>query len=79
MNERINKLIQEATTTSFNEDGAGFHQFSKQKFAELIVRECANRLRTEMYRLDAIPGREVGAQTLDTAQLLIKKHFGVKE
>ena len=40
MNKLIKQLIQEATTTHINEDGAGFHQFSKEKFANLIVKEC---------------------------------------
>ena len=41
MNKKIlQKLIREATTTSFNQDGAGFHTFSKEKFAELLVQEC---------------------------------------
>jgi hypothetical protein len=50
MNERIKKLIEQATTT---EKGAPnwdytanivITTFDKEKFAELIVRECANGL-----------------------------------
>jgi tellurite resistance protein len=37
MNERINELIEQATT----EEQDGFRYFDKKKFAELIVRECA--------------------------------------
>jgi hypothetical protein len=73
MNERIEELAKMAGFDIYH-----WNEHELEKFAELIVRECANSLRTEMYRLDAIPGREVGAQTLDTAQLLIKKHFGVE-
>jgi hypothetical protein len=37
MNERINELIEQATT----EEQDGFRYFHKKKFAELIIRECA--------------------------------------
>ena len=49
-----------------------------QRFAELIVRECIDVLVTEMNRLDGLD-RVVSAQTMDTAQVLIKQHFGVEE
>lgn len=45
-------------------------------FARLIIQECSNTLRTEMYRLDARPGQEVGARALENAQALIKNRFG---
>jgi len=38
MNERIKELVEQATT----EEHDGFRYFDKAKFAELIVRECAN-------------------------------------
>jgi hypothetical protein len=38
MNERIKELVKQATT----EEHDGFRYFDKAKFAELIVRECAN-------------------------------------
>jgi hypothetical protein len=37
MNERIQELVKQATT----EESDGFKYFDKEKFAELIVRECA--------------------------------------
>ena len=42
MNERIQKLIEQATTIEYGVDN-GFDRvtFDKEKFAELIVRECA--------------------------------------
>lgn len=40
MNERIAKLIEECTDRHFSE-GGGFETFDKEKFAQLIVRECA--------------------------------------
>jgi hypothetical protein len=36
MNERIRQLAEQATT----EEADGFKYFDKEKFAELIVREC---------------------------------------
>ncbi len=39
MNERIKELVEQATTTF--DFGAPINFFDKEKFAELIVRECA--------------------------------------
>jgi hypothetical protein len=43
MNQRIKQLVQQATTIEYGVDN-GFDRvtFDKEKFAELIVRECAN-------------------------------------
>ena len=43
MNERIRELAEQATTIEYGADN-GFDRvtFDKEKFAELIVRECAN-------------------------------------
>ena len=71
MNERIKQLAEQATTyidPSAN-DGVCW-DFDKEKFAELIVRECANELikwKDEPFPYDP----EFGAR-------LIKEHFGVK-
>ena len=71
MNERIKELINEAT--SFKEgDTEGKYDievFDKEKFAELIVRECGVAL-SPMLR-DMISR----GQAFD----LIKQHFGVEE
>jgi hypothetical protein len=40
MNERIKKLIEECTDRHFGQGGGGFETFDKEKFADLIVREC---------------------------------------
>ena len=60
MNERIQELAVEATT----EEADGFRYFDKEKFAELIVRECLS------YMKDG---------DIDFAKFMIKKHFGVEE
>ena len=67
MNERIKELAEQATTTF--DFGAPINFFDKEKFAELIVRECEVAL-SPMLR-DMISR----GQAYD----LIKKHFGVEE
>ena len=79
MNERIKELAEQAGST--HKQSLGVYQFYSEeleKFAELIVRECADVLVAEMNRLDGLD-RVVSAQTMDTAQILIKQHFGVEE
>ena len=69
MNQRIRELINEAT--SFKEGLIeGKHDielFDKEKFAELIVRECAE-----------VGSKFSQAHPLDI-QYQIKRHFGVEE
>jgi predicted nucleotidyltransferase len=45
MNERIKLLIEQATTIEYGVDN-GFDRvtFDKEKFAELVVKECSNYL-----------------------------------
>jgi hypothetical protein len=64
MNERIKELIKQATT----EEHDSFRYFDKKKFAELIVRECA----------EVSKNYAGGSMPLSIA-LAIKKHFGVEE
>jgi hypothetical protein len=73
MNERIRELIEQCTDRHFNE-GGGFETFDKEKFAELIVRECIKicsdvEADTEMNLSD-------GALV---CMAEIKEHFGVEE
>ena len=66
MNERIRELAEQATI----EESDGFKFFDKEKFAELIVRECANIA----YEYDAPkmsgPGMIIAGR--------IETHFGVE-
>ena len=64
MNERIKELIEECTDRHFSECVGGFETFDKEKFAELIVRECA----------EVAYKRSVHSRPSD-----IFKHFGVEE
>jgi len=72
MNERIKELIKQAEEVVFNSPGTGREtkQFNKEKFAELIVQECA-RVAFESDLTMAI-----GQWGADSA---ILKHFGVEE
>jgi hypothetical protein len=65
MNERIRELAEQATTyiEPTSNSGEGWI-FDKEKFAELIVRECMSNLYLNGY---------------DDAMIQIQKHFGVKE
>ena len=67
MNERIKELVEQATTTF--DFGAPINFFDKEKFAELIVRECRVAL-SPMLRDMVSRGQ---------AYDLIKQHFGVEE
>ena len=79
MNERIRELIKQATTIEEHKWGVSYDNFDKEKFAELIVRECmklceheANDDEFDYYDM----GRAVKAESIKTA---IKQHFGVEE
>ena len=90
MNKRIRQLVEQATDTVeiVNPDtGITHHRefFDKEKFAELIVRECINEIayigkanevfgdRTDRGGLNHI------LWTTETAIEKIKQHFGVEE
>jgi hypothetical protein len=76
MNERI-KLLADQATSYNNSDG---WLFDKEKFAELIVRECVaelesvkvNEYRTDVYDIGYDDGLTQAVET-------IKEHFGVEE
>ncbi len=66
MNERIKELAEQATIIEYGVDnGSDRISFDKEKFAELIVRECASLA-------DALDGQS-------DYMLLFKQHFGVEE
>ena len=70
MNERIQKLIQQATKVyepDWNGD-VGFEEFDKEKFAELIVRECAG-----------VSENHKGMNDKYFIADAIRQHFGVEE
>jgi len=84
MNERIKELIRQATSNiSVDHEGyrgKGYTEqveyFNKEKFAELIVRECCLQVADVRIENDFEP---VGDAVLVRALAGIKQHFGVKE
>jgi len=75
MNERIRELVKQATTIEEHKWGVSYDNFNKEKFAELIVRECANQCDL---LLDHKISSEWSRGTHDCSRA-IKKHFGVEE
>lgn len=85
MNERIKELADQCTSYN-NSDG---WLFDKEKFAELIVRECTAALFDESERLSELSLNEDNwgwAQEYEVCSnqcindiALIEKHFGVEE
>ena len=70
MNNRIQELAEQATTYHNGGLGTEIESFDKEKFAELIVRECVEQV---------ITGRNGPAHYAVEAALRLKKHFGVEE
>lgn len=69
MNDRIRELAEQATKHYPATESSGeFSTFDKEKFAELIVRECASLFPERCYYYS-------GPKT----QQIIKQHFGVEE
>ena len=78
MNERIKELIKQATTIEEHKWGVSYDNFDKEKFAELIVTECAAII-------NDIPSSPQGSWSdgyyegcRDSAKQ-IKQDFGIKE
>jgi len=66
LNERIKELIKQATTIEEHKWGVSYDNFDKEKFAELIVKECADIATMNQFQYDAVGN-------------YVLKHFGIKE
>ena len=86
MNERIKQLAEQAEETltwkEFNDDGHSEVTRTKQqvnieKFAELIVQECAKVARSQT--LEKYPGMKSEYDGIVYVEEAIKQHFGVEE
>ena len=73
MKERLEKLAEQATTyiEPTSTSGEGWI-FDKEKFAELIVRECAKVCRDQ-------PNIYAHKADRDNCAIAIEEHFGVEE
>lgn len=76
MNERIKELIEECTDRHFSECIGGFETFDKEKFAELIVRECVRVMYDNAIERNVPPDIN---QTPTHYAVAVLEHFGVKE
>ena len=76
MNERIKELVKQATTIEEHKWGVSYDNFNKEKFAELIAKECAEICLEMAAKCAGLPGD--GALAKDCAYY-IKKDFGVEE
>ena len=86
MNERIKELAGQAEMAANKGDHVDV-KIMMEKFAELIVRECANVLRAEserLYKLSAKEKDELFASNFEICaekcvdnEVAIKEHFGV--
>lgn len=81
MNKRIKELIKEANVTVIRKKANQIYggplveyestEFSREKFAELIVQECADRLMQDDFKdFNSV---------MFHAGLRLKKHFGIEE
>ena len=80
MNERIRQLAEQARIGLFEDKSFGWNVIAGtdmhlEKFAELIVRECANVCKS----MDRGLYKEVDDPTLKDAAVKIKQHFGVSD
>ena len=90
MNERIKQLAEQAneldykTFDEYNHQTVQHYKFNKEKFAELIVRECAEEIKHLRMKYDT--HRDVEPEENDwyidaflQAEVRLKEHFGVEE
>lgn len=80
MNKRIKQLAEQATYFRETDVLQRNPVFDKEKFAELIVRECA--VRCDEYAASLVGDTERGNAEKTTAYMLgddIREHFGVEE
>ena len=83
MNERIKELTEQARKALAIDamSGGEFNMKAyEQKFAELIVKECEQRLRKEgeLAKIQAFAGSEYKFAYMNQAAYIVKQHFGVE-
>ena len=78
MNERIKQLAEQATTYHNGGLGTEIELFDKEKFAELIVRECM-ACSTWVGKVNENVKEPGPIHTAHAINQRIKKHFGVED
>ena len=82
MNERIKELASDCETTYIDRDGRTYIEFDKEKFAELIVRECVGILHERENNMCNQSNNHIRAIRSDECHIMadcVLKHFGVEE
>ena len=82
MNERIRELLKQSTNPPWDGEQGPMNEFNLEKFAELMVKECANYINDRTRDWDAelrwIFNDGSGDMAVDVDDLL-NRHFGVEE
>ena len=78
MNERIKELVKQATTIEEHKWGVSYDNFDKEKFAELIVKECISTVENLSPGYEDYRNQIEDAFRRDCVEQM-KQHFGVKE
>jgi hypothetical protein len=71
MNKRIRELAEQCETKE-----VGYYFFDREKFAELIVRECVSTLGCEIVFNDNYTEKN---KIISDMMELLKQHFGVEQ
>jgi exo-beta-1,3-glucanase (GH17 family) len=80
MNERIRQLTEQCYEHDQSWTGVGQRIFNKEKFAELIVKECISVINTEAAEVPVEDEYErMWKMGTEFAVYQIEKHFGVEE
>ena len=77
MNERIRELLKQSTNPPWDGEQGPMNEFNLEKFAELIVRECAEFI-APMGDYCGGHGEPSAPSSRECARRL-KQHFGVEE
>jgi hypothetical protein len=80
MNERIKEIIEQCE--DFGSWDNKVYSFDKEKFAELIIRDCASlcEIESRSYTYSFTPAKaRLAESTAKHCAHIIKRHFGVEE
>jgi hypothetical protein len=72
MNERIRELLEQSTNPPWDGEQGPMNEFNLEKFAELIVKQCAGVAEVSM-SISSHPDDRL------TVKNSVLKHFGVEE
>jgi hypothetical protein len=78
MNERIKQLAEQATLAVTKPDGHYIVQAWQAKFAELIVKECAEIIEQDGFYISSPTGEKKPCNPFEISDM-VKEHFGVEE